>query len=38
MGYTGVIDYEGGLADWKDAGYPLESGTEASMPSERGCT
>lgn len=37
MGYTGVIDYEGGLADWKDAGYPLESGTEASMLGERRC-
>ncbi len=30
MGYTRVIDYEGGLADWKDASYPLESGTAAS--------
>ena len=36
MGYTRVIDYEGGLADWKDAGYPLESGAEASMPGEEG--
>lgn len=23
-GYTNVYDFEGGLADWQDAGYPLE--------------
>lgn len=22
--YTNVVDYEGGLADWQDAGYPFE--------------
>jgi rhodanese-related sulfurtransferase len=25
LGYTRVIDYEGGLQDWKEAGYPLAS-------------
>ncbi len=25
LGYTRVLEYEGGLADWRDAGYPLES-------------
>lgn len=25
LGHTRVIDYEGGLRDWKEAGYPLES-------------
>lgn len=24
MGYTEVYDFEGGLADWQEAGYPLE--------------
>jgi len=24
-GYKNVIDFEGGLADWEDAGYPFES-------------
>ncbi len=24
MGFTRVLDFEGGLADWKDAGYPME--------------
>jgi rhodanese-related sulfurtransferase len=37
MGYTSVTDYEGGLAAWKDADYPLESGTEASTLGEGGC-
>ena len=23
-GYTNVVDFEGGLADWEDAGYPFE--------------
>lgn len=22
-GFTNVVDYEGGLADWEDAGYPF---------------
>jgi rhodanese-related sulfurtransferase len=25
-GYTNVYDYEGGMKDWKEAGYPVESG------------
>jgi rhodanese-related sulfurtransferase len=25
LGFTRVTDFEGGLADWKEAGYPLES-------------
>jgi len=25
MGFTDVVDYEGGLNDWKEAGYPTES-------------
>ncbi len=25
MGFEQVIDFEGGLADWKEAGYPLEA-------------
>jgi rhodanese-related sulfurtransferase len=24
MGYTNVYDYEGGISDWEEAGYPLE--------------
>jgi rhodanese-related sulfurtransferase len=24
MGYTNVYDYEGGMKDWKDGGYPVE--------------
>jgi len=24
-GYTNVVDFEGGLADWEEAGYPFES-------------
>jgi rhodanese-related sulfurtransferase len=32
LGFTRVIDYEGGLADWKEAGYPLESGSD--QPSD----
>ncbi|MBD3310281.1 rhodanese-like domain-containing protein [Candidatus Woesearchaeota archaeon] len=24
MGYTEVYDYEGGIRDWEEAGYPLE--------------
>lgn len=23
--YTNVVDYEGGLTDWQDAGYPFET-------------
>jgi rhodanese-related sulfurtransferase len=26
LGYVHVIEYEGGLADWREASYPLESG------------
>ncbi len=26
MGYRNVADFEGGIADWKDAGYPTVSG------------
>jgi len=26
LGFTNVIDYEGGLADWREAGYPVERG------------
>jgi len=25
LGFTRVVDFEGGLADWKAAGYPLQS-------------
>ncbi|MFQ5965029.1 MAG: rhodanese-like domain-containing protein [Candidatus Scalinduaceae bacterium] len=25
LGYKDVYDYDGGLQDWKDAGFPLES-------------
>jgi rhodanese-related sulfurtransferase len=25
LGYTNVLDYKGGLKDWKEAGYPLAS-------------
>jgi rhodanese-related sulfurtransferase len=28
IGFARVIDYEGGLADWRDAGYPVESTSE----------
>lgn len=24
MGYTNIYDYEGGMKDWKEAGYPIE--------------
>jgi rhodanese-related sulfurtransferase len=24
LGFTRVIDFEGGIADWKEAGYPVE--------------
>ncbi|MFB3881614.1 MAG: rhodanese-like domain-containing protein [Armatimonadota bacterium] len=26
LGFTNVADFEGGLADWQDAGYPTASG------------
>jgi rhodanese-related sulfurtransferase len=26
MGYTNVLDYEGGKQDWIDHGLPVESG------------
>ncbi|NIM05362.1 MAG: rhodanese-like domain-containing protein [Armatimonadetes bacterium] len=26
MGYTNIVDYEGGIKDWIEAGYPTESG------------
>lgn len=25
LGFENVIDYEGGIEDWKDKGYPVES-------------
>jgi rhodanese-related sulfurtransferase len=28
MGFSSVIDYEGGIADWKEAGYPVEAGAK----------
>lgn len=28
LGFENVLDYEGGKADWKAAGYPTESGPE----------
>lgn len=30
-GYTNVIDFEGGLADWEDAGYPFETSKQAEL-------
>ena len=32
LGYTNVVDYEGGLQDWKDAGYPLETSRAEVTP------
>ena len=26
LGFTTVVDYEGGMADWKEAGYSVEAG------------
>jgi len=28
MGFANVTDYEGGIADWKEAGYPVEAGAK----------
>lgn len=30
IGYTNVYDFEGGMEDWKDAGYPVEKGCTVS--------
>lgn len=27
-GFTNVVDFEGGLADWEEAGYPFENETK----------
>jgi len=27
-GYTHVVDFEGGIKDWIEAGYPVETGNE----------
>ena len=27
LGYTNVMDYDAGKADWKEAGLPIEAGT-----------
>ena len=29
MGFSNVTDYEGGIADWKEAGYPVEHPSRA---------
>lgn len=35
MGYTNVHDFEGGMEEWKDAGYPVEEGCRVScQPGE----
>jgi rhodanese-related sulfurtransferase len=34
LGYSNVADFEGGLADWKEAGYPTMSG-EAEGSEDR---
>ena len=33
MGYTNVRHYRGGIADWKEAGLPVESAPAATEPS-----
>ena len=33
QGYTNVRRYAGGLADWEDAGYPLEGEMVAETPA-----
>lgn len=30
MNYTDIYDFEGGMNDWKDAGYPFENGCRVS--------
>jgi len=30
-GYKNVVDFEGGLADWQDAGYSFEAGKEREL-------
>ena len=30
LGFTRVLDFEGGLADWKEAGYPMERAEPAA--------
>lgn len=30
LGLTRVLDFEGGLADWKEAGYPMERAEPAA--------
>jgi 3-mercaptopyruvate sulfurtransferase SseA len=34
-GYTRVRRYPGGIADWEDAGYPLEHGPRDPSPDKR---
>lgn len=29
LGFTKVVDYEGGMADWRDAGYPVHESKDA---------
>jgi rhodanese-related sulfurtransferase len=35
QGYGRVRRYAGGVSDWEDAGYPLESGDHAPAPEPR---
>ena len=30
-GFTDVTDFEGGMAEWKEAGYEVESGRSSSI-------
>src|SRR5574340_344921 len=30
MGFTRVLDFEGGVADWREAGYPMERAEAAA--------
>jgi rhodanese-related sulfurtransferase len=30
-GFSQIYEYEGGIEDWQEAGYPLESGVAASV-------
>jgi rhodanese-related sulfurtransferase len=31
LGFTRVLDYEGGLADWEDAGHPIVSASKQTI-------
>lgn len=31
-GFTHVADFEGGIQDWQEAGYPVETGREEPKP------